>query len=54
MLFGDEGDNTSGRLNVIRGYDAIKLNESYNNTYIFLCNRTKIKVEKNARTLGRA
>lgn len=52
VLFGDSGgshskknNGVSGRFAVIRGYDAIALDDSYNTSYMSLLNRTKARVQ---------
>ena len=52
VLFGDEGgsmsgagNGVSGRFATIKGYDAIKLNDSYNKNYMVLLNRSKTRVQ---------
>jgi hypothetical protein len=46
FLIGDQGEGTSGRLAVIRGYDAVALNNSYQaNSFMLLLNRSKVMVQ---------
>ncbi len=46
MRVGDSGYASSGRLAVIRGYDAIVLNQSYQqNSFMNLLNRSKTIVQ---------
>jgi hypothetical protein len=45
--FGDAGrSGGSGRLAVTQGYDAVKLDLSYNSSYMNLFNRSKVKIQK--------
>jgi hypothetical protein len=46
VLFGDMGNGTSGRFGVIRGVDAVALNNSYEpKTFMNLLNRSKVLVQ---------
>jgi hypothetical protein len=54
VLFGDSvgQSETSGRLAVIQGYDAIQLDRAYDPTYMNLLNRSKVRVSTTPGKLG--
>lgn len=48
VVFGDTGQDTSGRYATLRGYDAIQLNKSYEpDRFMNLLNRSKVMIQSN-------